>query len=425
MQQNCNISEVYSEMTMDAKLMSNAQSGSVLIIIVIMLAVLSLFPIIGQLSRMSNKDAYMQEKITAQADNIAKAGLLDAVSWFQRQPVQPVSERTYAPFPDAAFHPRYTIEPSLSATIDESTGIVNVYDLDRARGLKARYEVRRQRPLDPVHSSAVRDITALRVPGRAAGEGLAWYLESTGYIYREADPAKRDDEAPNQVVAKSAASTEIRSIQINPPAKAALIVNDHDNITLSNAIVRGSGEAGIASYSGSVGSELIGSTYVIGTPQVQDIPGVQISPFEIFGVNPSEMKYLADVYARTNSEMPQATPSMAIYYIPTHVTIPNLRGTGILYVDGDLTVVMDWQGVSNFKGVIFVDGDLTMNIGTAEADFRYSIVGTVIVTGSVSINATNRPMEFIYDESMVNDVRTQVAQYRQSKSIYYLTSGVR
>jgi len=138
---------------------------------------------------------------------VARSGLIDAFSWFRRQPTQPVVD--FAPTRDEA-----AVPPVLD-TDDPSLGLIREFQMSGS--IWARYEVRLTDPNKPLMT--VRDVSALR---GYAGAGQAWTLSCWGIVFRKADPEKAYNETPNLILGTAWAFTEIRRVTLSPPGEAAI-----------------------------------------------------------------------------------------------------------------------------------------------------------------------------------------------------------
>ena len=124
-----------------------------------------------------------------QAVNTAKAGLIDALSWFRRQTAQPVE--TYAPLRDLG------AVPPINETNDPYIGLVREYEITsedtaKADQIFARYEVRIGRTFQDLggddHCVGVQDITRIKDPENQLASGRFWYIEAKGIIFQRLDP---------------------------------------------------------------------------------------------------------------------------------------------------------------------------------------------------------------------------------------------
>ncbi len=198
------------------------------------------------------KESRQREVFLAQAENVARAGLVDALGWFRRQGISRAFSQAYPPgsspityaalngvtltYPDQAFWPvKNTSNAQLSDTIDATLGIVNEYPLDSQNPSDAlfwaRYEIQRQAVASPLNTLAAHDISGNRNDSQMNGDGTIWYITCIGYIYRRTDLSisagtlgapyfywiKDYKTPPNQVVAKVSISTEYRKLGLNLP----------------------------------------------------------------------------------------------------------------------------------------------------------------------------------------------------------------
>lgn len=402
------------------------QKGSVLLLVVLLISLLAFIPIGVQLLSTSRTKVRNFANADAQALNIARAGLQDAVSWFRRQNNGlPVRSGTAlgAPHPDAAFN------PTGLDTIDPSIGLVKSGEMSPISGegkLFYRYEVVRSTTGNP---RAVHDITGERVEGHVAGEGLVWYIESVGYVY-----AQRQENAPINVgenfrlgknlIGRARVATEIRRINFNPPEEAAVIINRLDNCVLNaGGFVAGgsttSAVSGIgvaynlntmtpAAWTGTYG------TRVSGNPMLQQ-GSYPLDIFTIFGLTPYEMSSIADY--SSFADLPAVYPAMAVVHLKGNTTFTAARplnGGGVLVVEGDLTINPNTN--ASFSGLILVTGNVTIT-GSA------NITGSMVVGGTLTITGGTEPGYIFYDRSALDSTSVQLARYRESKSTYHAFSA--
>jgi hypothetical protein len=436
----------------------SSERGSALAIAIVLLCLLAMIPIAMQLLKSTSQDTQAQIHQSVEADNAARAGLQDAMSWFQRQACQPVRQScsvSYA-YADAAFNPQFPNDTQ-DATCSPgpcTTGLVNQFALDPDKGLWARYEVRVQ-PAGPSNPHAVHDITAQRVPppSGVAGAGLAWYLESRGYVYWNRNPSVAFNVPPNKVVGNASAATELRRLALVLPA-GALIVNDLKNVTLSNngRAVGGPSAAGVAYYAdtsntlpsvnGQSALNSSGGSYYTGNPNkgLASPPGSYVSDVAIFGMTQQSVKTLADYVVPNVAALPAQYPTLSLVFIDGNADFgagPQLSGTGILYVNGSLTI----ESTNNafFSGLIFATGKITIN---GPADISGAVVsgacvggaaagqcngGDGVVSGSpfVLIDGTNGAAQVAYDVNILNSIRSSLANYREDKAAYYTFSALK
>jgi len=91
--------------------------GSALITAMILVVVIAMIAVAGtKLIMTSYNNVRHQQHQGAEVDNVARAGLVDAISWFKGQPQQPVCSPQGGPWADAAFNPAYTIRSALTTS---------------------------------------------------------------------------------------------------------------------------------------------------------------------------------------------------------------------------------------------------------------------------------------------------------------------
>src|SRR5438552_1582216 len=100
-----------------------SERGMTTYLMVLFMALLLLIPIAIRMGRVSYKNTVLELTMSAQARNAARAGLVDSLSWFRRQPGQPVSCSEPNLYPDYAFKPLVLY----GDTIDEKLGLVKEY----------------------------------------------------------------------------------------------------------------------------------------------------------------------------------------------------------------------------------------------------------------------------------------------------------
>jgi len=401
-----------------------SEQGSIAMFIVVFLSILATIPLGMSLVQISNRKTTQQINISVQANNVARAGLVEAVSWFRRQATQPVRSTGNAAYTweDAAFYPRTSTNTALSDTLDESIGLVKEYSLSDSDNIWARFEVRRQQntALNAVNAQAVHDVSMSRIEGATWGSGLAWYVEASGIVYRRRDASKAYNESPNEVISRSRVATEIRRISIVLPSLSALCVNgNRSTVTLANnSRLRGQTNSGLATRLNAGAPNLSGSSNIL--PATYPSNGVSITPTYVFGVSDSELKLMADYTVGAVSELPVDYPTMTVVYVNGNAafnSVNKLNGGGILYVNGNLTITAA-AGDCLFSGVIYVTGTTTI---TGEA----LISGAVVSVGNVSMNGNGGVAEIDYDGPILDSVRQQVAQYRENKAVFYSFSGTK
>src|SRR3989339_66565 len=396
-----------------------AQPGSALVMVIILVfAIMIRVPLGANLIYESFRDSKRQLDTLGQAKNVPRAGLTDAIACLKKQQSQPV--KTGVPpvkhgWVDGAFDPRFSTDTVLCDTFDESIGMVKEYALSESGNRWARYEVKRQ--TNPAISAwnphAVHDITSQRLySGEQNGQGLVWYIESAGYIYRKLDPGVAYNVTPNQMVSKAKVSTEIKRISLNLPAQCACIVNNGGGSAAAdrkikiqkNGRVIGGNSIGIGRNKGYEPYLYTGST-VTGNPRwqvVTDTPSVVY----VFGVSTSDIKGMADYVVTGVTQLPNPMPDMSIIYIDGDAVFTSacpLRSSGILFVHGDLTVSDNSNSL--YSGLIYVTG-------TATVYDPALLSGCLIAYSGLNLarSASTDVAEIDYDASILSSVRQQLCQ---------------
>lgn len=336
-------------------------------------------------------------RLDGQARQFAEAGLIDAVSWFRRQTTQPVT--TFAPQLDTG------ATPPILDTDDPAIGIVRQFEI--SRGIWGRYEVRRFVPLVTPEENETDDISSQR---GAVAAGTVWKLVSRGYVFRMVDAGVSFDQLPNQVLGTEVMETEVRRMTLAPPSQAAICVARADQCVIaSRGRVIGGVGAGVA-YPTSTGSVVVGGE-VSGSPSRVGVAGYDGSVFAVFGVDTDTLRSLADDRVVSDGEFPSPIPNNHILFVTADLTFTNarpLKGTGIVYVKGNVTI----QAGSNsfFNGLLYVDGNLTVNAPSL-------LRGTFIATGQVRVQGVGDYSEVEYDDAILNSLMVEVGQYRVSSSV--------
>ena len=297
----------------------------------------------------------------------------------------------------------------------------------------ARYEVKRQTDpaVGPYDTHAVHDITGERLhtgdPSEQNGEGLVWYIESTGYVFRRHDDTKPYNISPNEVVAKARVSTEIRRLKLQLPAECAYIVKDGGSWwwwwnrkvkIYKNGRIIGGDKIGCGRVSG-LQPLVYSGGIVTGSPRFQsglDDP----TPNYVFGVSTSDLKSLADYAVDSVSSLPFPLPDMSLIYIDGNATFNSskpLRSSGILFVNGNLTISAESNSL--FNGLIYVTGNATIYDPCLISGCVIAYTG-LILSRSLSTDVA----EIDYDSSILNSVRQQICQYRENRSVYRVFSGI-
>jgi len=382
----------------------DGQDGTILI--VVMVTAIAMFGLVftGTLQLKSYQArAEATFRMGGQARNVARSGLIDAFSWFRRQPAQPVLN--FAPARDES-----AVPPVLD-TDDPSIGLVREFQISGS--IWARYEVRLADPDEPVLS--VRDVSALR---GHTGQGQAWTLACWGVVFRKQDPAKRYDEAPNQILGTAWAFTETRRITLSPPGEAAICCENANFVRIEhNARVTGGGGAAVAhkpnTGQASISGEVNGNNGQENNEAVNAVVGYNASIETVFGVTFNDLESLADAVVQDPAEFPNPFPANGLVVVKCNMTFDSttpLRGTGVVIFTGN--VLFDSSSQNFFNGVLYIMGDLTFK---APSYLR----GTIISEGKVTATGVADVAEIEYDPDLIASLMLNMGQYRISKAIRF------
>jgi hypothetical protein len=328
-------------------------------------------------------------RVGGQAYHVARAGIIDAFSWFRRQTSQPVT----------SFDPKVdlTIDPPLMESDEPEIGIVRSFPI--TRDVWARYEVRR---------TDVLDVSTQRGYGTSGG---VWVIRSHGMVYRLRDSTKAWNEAPNHILGRATLVTEIRRVTIAPPAQAALCIDRADALrVLSNGRIEGGdATAGVAHPPSTGAPTLIGE--LTGTPPRVEIADYDWSVETVFGVDVEQLKSMADDRIFDDVEFPFPVPRNTFLFSETDLVFTKdrpLRGQGVVFVDGNLTVLA--ASNSFFTGFIYCTGHIEL--------CAPSLLRGAVVCKSLEVTGTGDFAEMGYDEGALSALMSSIGQYRLSKAIY-------
>ena len=411
-----------------------SRQGSALIIAIIISVVIAMLALVGtQLMLTDFQNVKQQQYLVSSADSVARSGISDATAWFRRQANQPVKSGVppvnYS-WVDGAFDPKISTDPTHSDTMDAGIGIVQEYQLSDTTSLWARYEVKRQTnpAIVPYDQYAVHDVTGERLnTGQKDGDGYVWYLPSRGYIYRKINPAVSFKTAPNQIVARSLVSTEIRRITLNLQLPVACIVNNGGSTGNETVKIFSKGRVYGGTYgcgrSSGASPWLDNGTMVTGTSAGWNPKSFMLDQHNVqyvLGVSTTELRILADYYVPSVAQLPAALPDMSLIYINGNAVFNSSRplvGSGILFVQGNLTISNGSN--SFFSGLIYVTG-------TATIQDPCLISGCVVAYQGLTLSRSDSTdtAEIKYDQNILNMVRQQVCQYREMKSTYRVYTGI-
>lgn len=384
---------------------SNRERGAVMVwalIFVIVTAGMIVSHTAYMASHRQTMDVHLKRKPLAA--NFARAALTDALSWFQAQSTQPVTE--FAPLLDS------TQSPPVLDTQDPTLGLVREFEI---RGnLWGRYEIRKE------------ETTDLSLLHGSSAPGTVWELAARGYVYRVVDARKRFDEAPNQVVSMSRMETTMRSVPLELPAQAAVDVDDLSRVTIgTGGRVRG-GTSGPA-LAGPPLSGLLSflittlTSLVTGTPGVLTVTGYKSSPLDVFRMSLAELRDVSNLAVSSLSSrwLTKPLPDNAIVYHRGDLTITStqrLLGAMLLVVDGNLTVQPGSD--SQVQGVVYVTGNTILN-------GPFSLAGALVARGDLLIQGNGPGQDAVvqYDAAALQRLTNSLSRYRASRAVRSLDDG--
>jgi hypothetical protein len=426
------------------------QGGFALIWALVVVFLIGSLVLTGELTS-SATDAGLRTEFAArgQAENVARAGLVDAFAWLRRQTVQPVT--SFAPRRDL------TASPPIDETDDARVGLVREFEI--TPGIWGRYEVRRGRPMDPftdengngrhdegepfvdlltppdgserlpadvlaadgscsdgygdgrwTPSLWTRDVSAER---GESGAGTVWRIESRGLVYVRPRADLPLGQGPNRLIANATVATEVRRLTMAPPASAALCAPSSGVVTLGRRVRIRADQLGVGLGSTSGTMSIDPTTEITASTDYAAVPGYADKVTDIFRCDWSELKAMADIATRRRAGIPPRINDYNLVVLERDVTydqVKPLQGNGVLAIRGNLTIQAG--STSFFSGLLYVDGNVDI---TGPAFFR----GTIIATGTVKLEGSSGDyVEVQYDSSTVNRMLNQMAQYRVSRALY-------
>jgi hypothetical protein len=458
----------------------NHKGSALVMAAIFMLVAVTLITVGVKLASNARSQTKTQAVVMAEAEDAARAGLIDALGWFRRQNTQPVAATTLfgatpqptptftAPisFVDQVFNPIYnTSNPSATDTLDGSMtiGIVNEFSPDGAGSVSEattigdqvvweRYEVQRQLGSSTtLMTNAAHDISGERVDQAFNGQGLVWYVQSTGYVYQRHDYTKSAtgpttwatpyNMLPNRIMAKAIMGTEFRKMSLNKPfgVGAALYCKDITKVNLNsgnNSVLSNGGKSGTfawasANNSGAAPSGGTTTNVQVGAPVSCAGTGnfTSLIDSKVFGMSLKDVQSIADVIGNASTTINFAGMTAGSYqliYYGGNLTIDpasavtqyqSINGSGILVVNGDLTMTSSGTTFSAFSGLIYVSGNFTNNGCLINGSVIMGYTGGSASSGNVTITGTGAYHGSItYNPSIFTYLQANVAQYREDTS---------
>ncbi len=349
------------------------KGGFILVFVIFLILLLSMFILLGMVIVLNlHRSLKISFDVNLKANEVANAGIEDAISWFKRQLVQPVQD----------------FSPSGNDTEEPDIGLVREYLI--SGNVYGRYEVPKNK---------VEDVSIIR---GLSQRGSIWKITSYGYVFHRLDPNKRFNESPNRVLGWSKLSTEIRRIDVNLPIESAILAERDVQIGRGGR-VRG----GIATNGKVTGKQ----GEIQGT--ILENQSMALDPFSIFGLSLEELSNIADISVSRVEELPEKLPSSALIYIDGNAQFGRrrpLNGGGILIINGNLNIQAGSN--SNFTGIIYVVGNSSSNYNQQAPSL---ISGCIVVTGSVvNLEGTGEISEIDFDKNIIDMMKRRVGLYRRA-----------
>lgn len=360
------------------------QRGSALVQ-VLLLSVLLLNVIILSLANHINNNrklSRIMENSDLRAYEVAKAGAIESITFFRKQPMQPVKE----------------FNPTHNDSENPNVGIVRTINIfSRTNNLIGRYEINRNR---------VQDVSIFYGKPR----GTIWAIYSRGLVIR------RDT---NQVISSKTIAFLIRRIAINIPYEATIIWNRISNVKLESRTRLISSSINIAGSNGT-GSPVIQNQSAILPYSINYVTDyyTKVNFNNIFGMTFDEMKALADFRVTNSNDFPRSSAqnpiSGKIIVIDTTnpITLEPFYGSGIIISRASITI-QNTRPI-NFNGVIYMMPNTTLTIQCP------GMINGVIIsdrdnnTGEIKLNNQSGGDYLLvqYDPVIINQLKQQIGNYR-------------
>lgn len=402
---------------------SSHERGTVLVLALFFVVFAVGLIMAGSESMRANRDkTSVGLNVNGHANQFARAGLIEAIRWFRRQPTQPV----------VAFCPQLDMAatPPVRETMDPDIGLVREFRVDG--NVWGRYEVWKEWEADP-------DATRLEFRRRVQCEDMSdgrdmsaaggtWRLRCIAYLYDRRDDGVSFNQRPNRVLGTQVLETEISRLFIKPPGQAAINAGDPNDVEiLENVKILGGSDA-VGVYYRDVTSDPrrdLGGLLAIIEPTINlDIRGVvsgtsnlvratlyEDTPKQVFGVKAEELRSMASTFVTDRTNLPKDHLLGVVVARVDELVFDTQRpllGKGVLFVDGDLTIQ---RGSNSFyNGMIYVTGDLHIE---SPAEIR----GTIVGRGDIYMKGHGDYVVIEYDDAVVTAVTRDIGTYRVSRAI--------
>lgn len=392
---------------MQASPKQDPESGVAIIIALFFVIVVTGLVSSGTILMKSNTDrAEVRFRREMQADQFARSGLTESLSWLRRQTTQPV----------LSFEPQLNPVATIPIMDTEEPDIGLVREFQIANDIYGRYEVWKQWDADPDpvrlayrQKYQCEDLSLERGYG---APGAVWLLRSVGYVFQKRDDTKAWNEAPNRILGMKTLECEVQRPVITLPVTAALSIADGNDAHINTkGKINGNGVGGIGYPSGS-GTPTTGpkkDNRVLGSPALSPSGTYFDSIRDVFGVSDSELRAMADLVITDADNFPDPIPDYSIIYCDcgtiTFDSSRGLNGTGMVFIRGNTKIS---QGNNSlFNGLLYVEGSYTQR-QTSE------INGAVVIKGNMTLQGSGTEAVINYDTDVLDALTRNLGQYRWS-----------
>jgi hypothetical protein len=399
-----------------------SQRGYALISVIVGISLVLLTLLVAStIAQLGSRLISLQLNYQGQALNTANAGLIEGLDWFRRQTAQPVA--TFLPARDTSAVP--PIDDTDVVTTPAS--IQRDFLISSPGRVWGHYEVTAG---TAATGTGVLDLSKNR-RGSSAMAGGVWQVESKGVIYVK-NGTGAYNVSPNKVIATKTVRSEISRLLFAAP-NSAISIGNGDNLNIgaagaANARVVGGSGVGAICYQNctlaSPGVSVAAGATLSGTSLFSSIASTTPLDYKtVFGVDTlNDLAAMSDINVTSTASLPSPLPAMQLIYLnvgtgntATFDNTTPLRGSGVLVVNGNLTV----GGNSNWNGILYVMGNY---VQTQPASVSGSVVvaggQTPTTTATANLTGSGDFADLYYDPFIRTQVSQQIGLYRLSRKAY-------
>jgi len=198
-----------------------------------------------------------------------------------------------------------------------------------------------------------------------------------------------------------------------PPGEGALNASRGDRVTLTTRTRLIGGDGAAVVYPINTGNVSVQGE-ITGSPALAPVASYDASEVAVFGMPLAQLKSLADDIITNPAEFPSPIPRDSLLVMIGDLTLGDslpLRGTGVVYVQGN--VVVDSSPKNFFNGMLYITGNLTFRAPSL-------LRGTIVCRGTVLVEGRGDYAEIEYDKSVLSGLMVSMGQYRISKAIRFI-----